>query len=256
MAKNIKHPNKLRDPNPNRDFFRQMEATHISPFFNHITDQNEQNTIQSLQDESIVLAGYMVYYVFRTETNLDEVLFEIDNSRFSEAFQIAATYPEHIIDWNNNDALMNKFGINIAPQGEFIFSQRAWDVIMAERKANGLFTWSRPREGDLIIIDQNQRWNIEKMTREEIDDFTQRYVFQVTYVDKGKNNWQLGKDYVWRISASGYKHETTEKIDALGDDDKPLLDEVQDFFRTTQHEGLKQAEKKVRKEEHNIFKTW
>lgn len=117
---------KVTDKNLTRTFFQPMEATHASTFFNHITDTNEQKTVQTLTDESIVISGYMVYYVFCTERDIDEVLHEPNTSIFDEAFRIAVTFPEYVTGWDNADALLNKFGVQSNPQGEFIFSQRAW----------------------------------------------------------------------------------------------------------------------------------
>lgn len=240
---------KVRNRNARRDLFRPMEATHTSQYIEKMYDSNEQKTVQTLTDESIVLSGYMVYYVFRTEIDIDEILFEPNTSKFDEAFQIAATFPEHVMSWDNGDALMAKFGLQQDAEGEFVVSQRAWDIIMGDRKADKLYTYHRPREGDLIVMPNAQR-------HEKSDDPNlknqQNNVFQITYVNKGKNNWQWGKDYVWRISATAYKYDANEHLDAKDDNDNPLFNIDDDFKLPDQNDPFTDEEKdiKVWDEEH------
>ena len=86
------------DKNKNRDLFKPMQASHVSRYFDHQYNQNEQNTVQTLQDEAIVISGYTVTYVFKTEYEIDEILQEYDYSKLAEAFAIAVTFPSNIMD--------------------------------------------------------------------------------------------------------------------------------------------------------------
>lgn len=239
----------VTNPNLNRPLFQPMQATHTSLFVDHMYDGNEQETVQVLTDESIVLSGYMIYYVFRTEVEVDDILFEPDTSTFSEAFQIAATFPDYVNGWEGTDAFLNKFGFETNSQGEFIVSQRAWDTIMAEREAQGLYTSHRPREGDLIVMYNAQR----NSPRTGLSNQS-KIVFQITYIDKGKNNWQLGKDYVWRISASEYRYDQSENLTALDDDNQQLFDTITEFERTDQSDDYTQEEQTIKEfDETNPF---
>lgn len=240
-------PQKVRDKNPKRELFKQQEATHVSAFFaKHAYDSNEQKTIQNLTDESIVLAGYEIYYVFRTEMDIDKILFEPNTSTFAEAFTIAATFPDYVQGWSNSDMLLSKFGLQTTPEGEFIVSQRAWDLIMKDRQSKGLYTYNRPREGDLIVMFNEQRWNSELPDRDKEIYHQNKNIFQITYVNKGKNNWQFGKDYVWRISASAYKYDEAETLTALTNEGDELFNTMNDFFKPDQMEDIKDEEKPLR----------
>lgn len=238
--------------NENRPLFQPMIGTHTSQYFDWQYDRAEQNTIQDLTDESIVISGYMITYVFRTDIDIDEVLFEPNTSTFDQAFQIAATFPNSVMGWDGNDAMMNKFGLVNNPEGEFIISQRAWDTIMKERKAKGLYTFYKPREGDLIVMHGAQRWNIP----DDPDLYTQNnIVFQITFTDIGMNNWQFGKDYAWRVSASAYKYDESEDItDALDYDGNPIFDIEPDFERPPQNDAMTDVENGIREfDENNPF---
>ena len=250
------------DKNKNRDLFKPMQASHVSRYFDHQYNQNEQNTVQTLQDEAIVISGYTVTYVFKTEYEIDEILQEYDYSKFAEAFDIAVTFPSNIMDWDNNNALMSKFGWTATPQGEFIISQKAWAQIMAERQAKNLYTFFKPREGDLIIVHAGQRYDGKKpnpYNAEDGDYKQQRFIFQITYTDAGLNNFQWGKDYVYRVSASSYKYQENEDFTELEDENGlPFLDTEEDFnYPEDQSDAFSNNEKKIRDfEENNPFKGY
>lgn len=236
----------VKDKNKTRALFQDMEATHVSQYFQHQYDKNEQKTIQSLTDESIVISGYMCYYVFRTKMTVDEILAEPSTSTFDEAFQIAVTFPDYVMGWNNADPLLSKFGFSVNPESEFIMSQRAWDKIQEERKAQGLYTFFKPREGDLLVFYGAQRWEEPK---EQGVYYQNKTVFQITYVNEGKNSWQWGKDYVWRVNASVYKYDESENLSAQDDFGKALFDLVPDFNRPKQNDTFTEKEKDIRNTE-------
>ena len=111
--------------------------------------KSEQNLYEDLVIESLKIYGQDCYYLPRTIVSRDDVLGEVSNSKFDDAYIIEA-YIEGTEGFEGSGDLYSKFGLQIKDTATFIVSRRRWDDRV------GVFHSSvenpRPTEGDLIFL--------------------------------------------------------------------------------------------------------
>ena len=82
----------------------------------------ERKFMENLVVESIELYGQDVYYLPRTYVGRDNILDEIDSSKFENAYPIRA-YVNNAEGWEGQGELLTKFGVRIEDKTTFIVSR-------------------------------------------------------------------------------------------------------------------------------------
>lgn len=158
----------------------------INSYFNQDTFVNEQNLLQDLTDEAIQIHGKLVYYLKRDTVDLDTLLGEDHLSAFNEYYPIEM-YIKSSASFQGQSEFLTKFGLVIEDQVVLSVSSRRWTQAIPDMV--------RPREGDLIWL---------QMTP------TNRYVFDIRFVENKEQLFQLGKLYTYelRCEVVNFSHET------------------------------------------------
>jgi len=151
----------------------------INPYFNQTTFATEQNLVADLIDESIQIYGHNVYYLPRSEGNIDAFLGEDPLANFQDAIEVEM-YVKSYEAFTGQSEFISKFGLHIEDQITLVVSQRRF----ANTVTAGDATIVRPRENDLIYI---------QMTP------TNRYLFEIRFVENKEELFQLGKLYTYEL---------------------------------------------------------
>jgi hypothetical protein len=157
----------------------------INSYFNNTTHPTEQNLVQDLTDEAISIWGHETYYLKRDTVDLDKLLGEDHLSTFTEYYPIEM-YIKSSGSFQGQSEFLTKFGLHIEDQCHFSVSTRRWTQAVPDI--------IRPREGDLIWI---------QMTP------TNRYIFDIRFVENKEQLFQLGKLYTYelRCEVVNFSHE-------------------------------------------------
>ncbi len=83
----------------------------LNPFFLQ-GSPNEQNLIQELIDEHLKMFGLDCYYIPRKMIVTDDVLGEVQSSKFNDAYILEA-YLNNYEGYAKGSDIMTKFGINL-----------------------------------------------------------------------------------------------------------------------------------------------
>lgn len=151
----------------------------INQYFNQTSYTTEQNLVQDLIDESIQIHGHNVYYLPRSEGNIDAFLGEDPLANFHDAVEVEM-YIKTYESFNGQSEFISKFGLHIEDQIALVVSQRRFaNTVTAEHA-----TLVRPRENDLIYI---------QMTPDN------RYLFEIRFVENKEELFQLGKLYTYEL---------------------------------------------------------
>jgi hypothetical protein len=157
-------------------------------YFNQTKFQPEQDLVQDLIDESIAIYGHDVYYIPRDTVNLDAFLGEDPAAAFTDAYPIEM-YIKTIESFQGQSEFISKFGLHIEDQATFVVSQRRFDESVIQKNADlatshGADSIIRPRENDLIFIEMTP---------------TNRYLFEIRFVENKEQLFQLGKLYTYEL---------------------------------------------------------
>jgi hypothetical protein len=160
----------------------------INPYFNHSTFESEQTLVQDLNDEAIQIYGHDTAYLVREDVDLDKLFGEDELAKFASALSIEM-YIKSSASFSGQSEFMTKFGLHIEDQCTFSVSIRRWGNLVDEFDAP-----ARPREGDIIWL---------QMTP------TNRYLFEIRFVEDKEQLFQLGKIYTYEIRTElmNYSHE-------------------------------------------------
>lgn len=153
-----------------------------NPFFNQVNYVPEQDLVQDLIDESIQIFGHNVYYVPRTDGNIDAFLGEDPLASFTDAIPIEM-YVKSYQGFQGQSEFISKFGLMIEDQLILVVSQRRFANEITS--ANSVIV--RPRENDLIYIDMTP------------DTDGNRYLFEIRFVENKEELFQLGKLYTYEL---------------------------------------------------------
>jgi hypothetical protein len=157
-------------------------------YFNQTKFQPEQDLVQDIIDESIAIYGHDVYYIPRDTVNLDAFLGEDPAAAFTDAYPIEM-YIKTIESFQGQSEFISKFGLHIEDQATFVVSQRRFDESVIQKNADlavshGADSIIRPRENDLIYIEMTP---------------TNRYLFEIRFVENKEQLFQLGKLYTYEL---------------------------------------------------------
>lgn len=172
----------------------------LNPFFNHKTYAPEQDLLQDLIDETIQIHGHETYYLKRDDVDLDMLFGEDELAKFTQAFPIEM-YIKNAESFAGQSEFISKFGLVIEDQCTFSVSVRRFRSVVDGALA-------RPREGDIVWL---------QMTP------TNRYLFEIKFVENKEQLFQLGKLYTYELRCEllNYAHERVDtKIPAVDDSAK------------------------------------
>ena len=167
----------------------------------------EQNLVQDLVNEQLKMYGIEVYYLPRKLFKTDNILGEVQSSKFDESFLIEA-YLNNYDGYAPDSDIMTKFGLRLKNEISLTISkerfeenispflagiqERLEDFAQTGYDFGNLIT--RPKEGDLIYFPLGER------------------LFEIKRVESEKPFYQLGTLYTYDLSCELYEYEN-ELID-------------------------------------------
>jgi len=168
---------------------------------------NEQFLIQDLINEQLKIYGIEVYYLPRKIFKTDNIIREVQSSKFEDSFLIEV-YLDNYEGYSPGSDIMSKFGLTLKNEINLIMSKERYEEFIApflEGISTGILdldginpeTFSlltRPKEGDLIYFPLGER------------------LFEIKRVESEKPFYQLGRNYVYELSCELYEFEN-ELID-------------------------------------------
>jgi len=191
----------------------------LNPFFLQ-GSTNEQFLVQDLINEQLKIYGVEVYYLPRKIFKTDDIIREIQSSKFDDSFLIEA-YVNNYDGYSPDSDIMTKFGLRLKNEVNLIISRERYEefiVPFLEGISSGIRDGvildynfadliTRPKEGDLIYFPLGER------------------LFEIKRVESEKPFYQLGKNYVYELSCELYEYEN-ELIDtAIEEVDNTVEDE-------------------------------
>ena len=191
----------------------------LNPFFLQ-GSPNEQFLVQDLINEQIQMYGVEVYYLPRKIFKTDDIIREIQSSKFDDVFAIEA-YINNFDGYAPDSDIMTKFGLRMKNEISLTISRERYEEFIApflEGISSGIREGriteydfadliTRPKEGDLIYFPLGER------------------LFEIKRVEHEKPFYQLGTNYVYELSCELYEYEN-ELIDtAIEEVDNTVEDE-------------------------------
>ena len=183
--------------------------------------KNEQFLMQDLINEQLTIYGIEVYYLPRKVFKTDNIIKEVQSSKFDDSFLIEA-YLNNYEGYNPNSDLMTKFGLRLTNEVSLTISRERFEEFIApflEGISSGIregsiteYTFedliTRPKEGDLVYFPLGER------------------LFEIKRVESEKPFYQLNKNYVYELNCELYEYEN-ELIDTT----------IQEVDNTVEDEG-------------------
>ena len=169
--------------------------TPVSPFFQH-GSPDEQRLVQSLVDEHLSIHGIDVYYIPRKQITTDDILGEVQSSKFNDNYLIEA-YLNNYEGYAKGSDVMTKFGINLQNEITLTISRERFEDFIAPFQFNttnlggaldgDLDFGTRPKEGDLIWFPLGER------------------LFEIKHIEFESPFFQLGKNYTYELQCELYQ---------------------------------------------------
>ena len=178
----------------------------LNPFFLQ-GSSNEQFLVQDLINEQLKIYGVDVYYLPRKIFKTDNIIREIQSSKFDDVFMMEA-YINNYDGYAPDSDIMTKFGLRLKNEISLTISKERYEEFIApflEGISSGIREGriteydfadliTRPKEGDLIYFPLGER------------------LFEIKRVESEKPFYQLGKNYTYELSCELYEYEN-ELID-------------------------------------------
>jgi len=180
----------------------------------------EQNLVQDLINEQIQIYGVEVYYLPRKIFKTDNIIKEIQSSKFDDSF-LVEVYLNNYDGYAPDSDVMTKFGLRLKNEVNITISRERFEDFITpflegisagirEGRITGYDfadLVSRPKEGDLIYFPLGER------------------LFEIKRVEFEKPFYQLGKLYTYDLSCELFEYEN-ELIDTSIDEvDNTVEDE-------------------------------
>ncbi len=168
--------------------------------------QSEQRLTQDLINEHLKMFGVEVTYIPRKFVGTDNILNEVESSKFDDNFAIEA-YVNTYEGYSGAGDVLTKFGMSLRDEVVLTISKERYEDFIAPFMA-GLDDGtddsivpltSRPKEGDLVYFPLGQR------------------LFEVKFVEHEDPFYQLGKNYVYQLKCELFEYED-EVIDTSIDE--------------------------------------
>jgi hypothetical protein len=174
----------------------------VNRYFDHVEFGNthEQELVQCLVDEAIQIHGLNIYYIPRTEVDVDYLFGEDQVSNFNAAVLIEM-YLETFDGWEGEGHILSKFGLLVPNSATLVVSKKRF----AEEVISQFSTMKDPQEGDLLYYPQTSS------------------IFEIKHVKKEEPFYQVGTRYTYKLEVEkfAYSHETLDTgiqdIDAIED---------------------------------------
>ncbi len=167
----------------------------VSPFFQH-GSPDEQRLVQSLVDEMLSMHGIDVYYIPRKQIVTDDILGEVQSSKFNDNYLMEA-YLNNYEGYAKGSDVMTKFGINLQNEITLTISRERYEDFIAPFQFNStnltgprdgdIDFGTRPKEGDLIWFPLGER------------------LFEIKHVEHEQPFFQLGKNYTYELQCELYQ---------------------------------------------------
>ncbi len=173
-----------------------------STYFNKFDNSGEQNLIENLIIETIKIMGHDVYYLPRTQSNLDNLLGEDPLSSFDDAYPIEM-YIKNVDGYEGEGTFVSRFGLEIREQITFSVARTRW---------RSLGLTKVPNEGDLIFFPMTEK------------------LFEIQFVQNEAVFYQAGALQTFDLQC-----ELFEYSDEAIDTDVPQIDAIEDqnaYIRT------------------------
>ena len=169
----------------------------ITPFFQH-GSPDEQRLVQQLIDEHLSMFGIEIYYIPRKLITTDDILGEVQSSKFNDNF-IMEAYLNNYEGYAKGSDVMSKFGINLQNEITLTVSREKYEDFIApflfnstnlqgERDGDILLN-TRPKEGDLIFFPLGER------------------LFEIKHIEHESPFFQLGKNYTYELQCELFQLE-------------------------------------------------
>ena len=188
----------------------------LNPFFLQ-GSPNEQFLVQDLINEQLKIYGIEVYYLPRKVFKTDNIIKEIQSSKFDDSFLIEA-YLNNYDGYAPDSDIMTKFGLRLKNEINLTISRERYEEFIApflngiqsglsENEADFAGLIERPKEGDLIYFPLGER------------------LFEIKRVESEKPFYQLGTNYVYELSCELYEYEnelidtSIEEVDSTVEDE-------------------------------------
>lgn len=191
----------------------------LNPFFLQ-GSTNEQFLVQDIINEQLKIYGIEVYYLPRKIFKTDDIIREIQSSKFDDSFLIEA-YLNNYDGYAPDSDIMTKFGLRLKNEISLTVSRERYEEFIApflEGISSGIregkiaeYTFgdliTRPKEGDLIYFPLGER------------------LFEIKRVESEKPFYQLGSNYTYELSCELYEYEnelidtTIEEVDNTVEDE-------------------------------------
>lgn len=188
----------------------------LNPFFLQ-GSPNEQFLVQDLINEQLKIYGIEVYYLPRKVFKTDNIIKEIQSSKFDDSFLIEA-YLNNYDGYAPDSDIMTKFGLRLKNEISLVISKERFEEIISPYLAEimsvarnyypgeDLVITDRPKEGDLIYFPLGER------------------LFEIKRVELEKPFYQLGKSYVFELSCELFEYEDEEISTGVSEIDEVLED--------------------------------
>ena len=190
----------------------------LNPFFLQ-GSSNEQYLIQDLINEHLKIYGIDVYYLPRKFLSSDNILNEVETSKFDDSFILEA-YLENYEGYSPGSDIMTKFGLRLKNEINLVISKERFEEFITpflQTRQQGIDDkniqdydielTSRPKEGDLIYFPLGER------------------LFEIKRVEFEKPFYQLGKNYVYELQCELYEYENEDIDTSITEIDETVKDE-------------------------------
>ena len=186
----------------------------LNPYFLQ-GSSGEQNLVQDLINEQLKIYGIDVYYIPRKLLKTDDILNEVQSSKFDDTFIIEA-YLNNYDGYAPDSDIMTKFGLRLKNEISLVISKERFEEIISPYLAEiasvarnyypgeDLVITDRPKEGDLIYFPLGER------------------LFEIKRVEVEKPFYQLGKSYVFELSCELFEYEDEEISTGVSEIDETM----------------------------------
>lgn len=160
----------------------------INPHFNNITQENEQDLIKDVVEETIQIHGFDVYYIPRIHISTDLIFGETPASKFKHAYVIEAYLETYMRD-EGEGAILSKFGLEQRDSINLVIAKRRFHQEITEAQPE----YIRPLEGDIIYI-----------------PFMKKGFFEIKFVEDRDPFYQLGERYTYKLKTELFRYSSEE----------------------------------------------